>query len=156
MDDGSEQQALHDFLTARGYTAVALVCNAAGHFELADAQLDGVPVRLLLDTGASHTVIERATAARLAVASSPSQRRGGGVGGTDQTLTTVTASTLQLGEVSCHDVTLYAMDLSHVSAALAAHGGSAIDGAVGGDLLRPRNAVIDYAGGMLYLRAPLP
>ena len=150
MDAG----ALDAFLTARGYVAVPLAVNAAGHFEVAEARLDGAPVRLLLDTGASHTVVDRASAARLGLASTASERRGGGVGGADQALTTVTVGRLTLGPAALAGVGAYVMDLSHVSAALAQRGGAAIDGAVGGDLLRPAEAVIDYARSTLYLMRP--
>lgn len=154
MTDPSDHGALHAFLVARGYVAVPLASNAAGHFEVADARLDGSPVRLLLDTGASHTVVDRGSAARLGLATAASERRGGGVGGADQALTTATAARLALGPAAFADVTVYTMDLGHVSAALAQRGGAPIDGAVGADLLRPAEAVIDYARGTLYLKPP--
>ena len=165
MSDASAPDTLDAFLTARGYTAVPLLCNALGHFEVAAARLnDGVPVRLLLDTGASHTVVDRASAARLGLATDATTRRGGGVGGTDQVLTTVRLTHLTLlGEprrdaatatIDVTDHVAYVMDLAHVSTALVSQGGSPIDGALGGDLLRPAEAVIDYARSTLYLRLP--
>jgi hypothetical protein len=48
---------------------------------------------------------------------------------------------------------VWTFDLDHVNRALAARGGAPIDGAVGGDVLRPAEAVIDYARATLYLRA---
>ena len=167
MSDSSAPDTLDAFLTARGYTAVPLLCNALGHFEVAAARLDdGVPVRLLLDTGASHTVVDRASAARLGLATQATTVRGGGVGGTDQMLTTVRLARLTLlgeprGEAAAADVdaidhVAYVMDLAHVTAALVSQGGSPIDGALGGDLLRPAQAVIDYARSTLYLRLSPP
>jgi predicted aspartyl protease len=150
----SDHDALRAFLTARGYVAVPLSCNAVGHFEVADARLDGVPVRLLLDTGASHTVLDRESVARRGLATAASERRGGGVGGADQALATATVDRLSLGPAVFAGVSAYAMDLGHVSAALAERGGAPIDGAVGGDLLRPAEAVIDYARSTLYLKVP--
>lgn len=59
-----------------------------------------------------------------------------------------------LGPVTLAGVSAYVMGLSHVSAALVQRGGRAILGGVGGDLLRPAEAVIDYARATLYLERP--
>jgi predicted aspartyl protease len=155
MSDAADVAALGALLTARGYVAVPLVTNATGHFEIAESTLDGAPVRLLLDTGASHTVVDGATAERLGLATAASELRGGGVGGVEQVLTTTTV-TLGLGPATCANIGAYVMDLSHVSAALVARGGTPIDGAVGGDLLRPAEAVIDYARNTLFLMGGAP
>jgi hypothetical protein len=59
---------------------------------------------------------------------------------------------LRLGPVRLRDVAAWTFDLGHVNRALASRGGVPVDGAVGGDLLRPAEAVIDYARATLYLR----
>ena len=50
-------------------------------------------------------------------------------------------------------VRVWAFDLSHVNTALAKKGCGQVDEVVAGDLLRPREAMIDYARAVLYLRA---
>lgn len=142
------------FLRARGYTAVPLTVNAVGHFELV-AQVNGQAARLLLDTGASHTVVATPSAARLGLLTSPAGARAGGVGAADHPTETTTIAALELGALTLRDVEAYAFDLSHVNQALAARGGVLIDGALGGDVLRPAAAVIDYAQATLYLRSGL-
>jgi clan AA aspartic protease (TIGR02281 family) len=154
--DGTTRPTLDEFLTAQGYVPVPLTCNAVGHFEIAAASIDGHEVRLLLDTGASHTVVDHASAERLGLASEASSRRGGGVGGAEQAVTAGTLGRLDVGPTAFRDVPVFVMDLGHVSRALESQGGSAIDGAVGGDLMRPSEAVIDYARSTLYLRVPTP
>lgn len=152
-DLSSDHDALRTFLMERGYVPVPLSSNAVGHFEIADAKIDDAPARLVLDTGAPHTVLDRESAARRGLTITASERRGGGVGGVEQTLATVTVGQLDLGPALFAAVNAYAMDLGHVSAALAARGGAPIDGVIGGELLRKAEAVIDYAKSTLYLKA---
>ena len=70
------------FLRARGFTVVPLSINAVGHFELV-AHVNGQAARLLLDTGASHTVVATPSAERLGLRTTPAAERAGGVGTAD-------------------------------------------------------------------------
>jgi clan AA aspartic protease (TIGR02281 family) len=141
------------FLVAQGFAAVPLRVNAVGHFELA-AEVNGQPARLLLDTGASHTVLATPSAARLGLRTAPSAERAGGVGTSDHATETTRIDELRLGAVRLPGVMVWTFDLGHVNAALEARGGEPVDGALGGDVLRPAEAVIDYARATLYLRPP--
>jgi len=143
------------FLAAHGYTAVPLTVNAVGHFELA-AEVNGRPARLLLDTGASHTIFATPSAQRLGLQTAPSTERAGGVGTSDHATETTIIDELRLGGVRLQRVAAWTFDLDHVNRALANQGGAPVDGALGGDLLRPAEAVIDYARAMLYLRPAAP
>jgi clan AA aspartic protease (TIGR02281 family) len=146
--------APHDlggYLAAQGFAAVPLAVNAVGHFELA-AEVNGQPVRLLLDTGASHTVFATPSAERLGLRTTPSAERASGVGASDHATETTRVDELRLGPVRLRDVAAWTFDLAHVNRALVARGGAPVDGAVGGDVLRPAEAVIDYARATLYLR----
>lgn len=143
---------LATFLLAHGYVAVPLHVNAVGHFELA-AEVNGRQARLLLDTGASHTVFATPSAERLGLRTAPSAERASGVGASDHVTATTTVDELRLGAIRLRDVAAWTFDLGHVNRALEARGGAPIDGAVGGDVLRPAEAVIDYARATLYLRA---
>jgi len=139
------------FLAARGFVAVPLRLNAVGHFEL-EAEINGQPARLLLDTGASRTVLSTPSAARLGLRTTPSAERAHGVGAGDHATETAVLDELRLGALRLREVTTWTFDLGHVNRALEARGGGAIDGALGGDLLRPAEAIIDYARATLYLR----
>jgi clan AA aspartic protease (TIGR02281 family) len=127
--------------------------NAVGHFELA-AEVNGQPARLLLDTGASHTIFATPSAARLGLQTMPSVERAAGVGADEHATETTLVAELHLGAVRLRGVPAWTFDLEHVNRALVSRGGVPVDGAVGGDLLRPAEAVIDYSRATLYLRAP--
>jgi clan AA aspartic protease (TIGR02281 family) len=143
------------YLTARGFVAVPLEVNVVGHFELA-AEVNGTPVRLLLDTGASHTIFATPSAERLGLHTRPSVERAGGVGASDHATETTVIDALRVGAVLLEQVPAWTFDLGHVNRSLASRGGAPVDGALGGDLLRPAEAVIDYARATLYLRPPAP
>ena len=142
---------LATFLSTHGYVAVPLTVNAVGHFEL-EAEVNGQPARMLLDTGASHTIFATPSAQRLGLQTTPSAERAGGVGSSDHATETTIVDELRIGAVRLRQVTVWTFDLGHVNRALAAQGGAPVDGALGGDVLRPAEAVIDYARATLYLR----
>ncbi|MFI5231868.1 MAG: aspartyl protease family protein [Gemmatimonadales bacterium] len=141
---------LATFLLDRGFVAVPLHPNAVGHFELA-AEVNGHAARLVLDTGASQTVFATASAERLGLLTTPSAVRASGVA-SDHATATTTVAELRLGTARLQDLAARTFDLGHINRALAAKGAPAIDGAIGGDVLRPTEAVIDYARATLYLR----
>ena len=60
-----------------------------------------------------------------------------------------------MGTLAVAGVRGWAFDLSHVNTALAKKGCGQVDGVVGGDLLRPLEAIIDSARAVLYLRASI-
>jgi len=140
------------FLTTRGFVAVPLRLNAVGHFEL-EAEINGQPARLLLDTGASRTVLATPSAARLGLRTAASAERARGVGAGDHATETTVLDELRLGDLRLRGVAAWTFDFGHVNRALEARGSAAVDGALGGDVLRPAEAVIDYARATLYLRA---
>lgn len=144
---------LYAFLTAQGYTAFPMQRSAVGHFELA-ATLDGHDARLLLDTGASMTGLDKGSTDRLGLTQEASSETAGGLGTTTLTVTQTHISTLELGGGNLPSMTAFVVDLSHVNDALAARGADRIDGILGADLLMRYAAVIDYAGAQLYLRVP--
>lgn len=142
---------LADFLLGLGFVAVPLHVNAVGHFELA-AAVNGHDARLVLDTGASHTVFATASAERFGLTMTPSTERAHGVGASNSASSTITVADLRLGAAQLHNVAARAIDLGHVNRALESRGAAPVDGALGADLLRPAEAIIDYARATLYLR----
>ncbi len=138
------------FLLERGFVAVPLHTNAVGHFELA-AEVNGHAARLVLDTGASHTIFATDSAERLGLLTTPSANRASGVA-SDHATATTTVTDLRLGAAHLRELAARTFDLGHVNRALAAKGAPVVDGVIGGDVLRPAEAVIDYARATLYLR----
>ena len=147
----TETEPLSAFLVARGYAPIPLARNVVGHFEV-EARVNGQPLRLLLDTGASRTVLDVNAAVQLGLNLEASEQQAGGVGTATQAVQLATAASFDLGSLSLGSRPLAIIDLSHVSQALSGHGGNAIDGAIGGDILRDHDGIIEYTAATLYLR----
>lgn len=152
---GSAFNDLCAFLSERGFVAIPLVVNAVGHFELG-AEVNGQAARLILDTGASHTVFATSSAERLGLQMTALATRAHGVGASDYAAASTTITELRIGTVQLREVAVRTFDLAHVNRALEARGAAPVDGALGGDILRPSEAIIDYARATLYLRVMPP
>lgn len=142
---------LSEFLRVRGYTGVQMEKNVVGHFEV-QSLVNGFPARLLVDTGASRTVIARASISQFKLAITESETKAGGVGTSEHAVAYGLVENLKLQSFHIRSLPVGVIDLSHVNQALKAHGGSRIDGAIGGDLMASRAAVIDYQHAILYLK----
>lgn len=145
------ETTLSEFLRAKGYTGIQMEKNAVGHFEV-QALVNGLSVRLLVDTGASRTVIARASVSRLKLAITESETKAGGVGTSEHAVAYGVVDSLELQSFNISSLPVGVIDLSHVNQALEVHGGKSIDGAIGGDLMGSRAAVIDYQHAIIYLR----
>ncbi len=139
------------FLQEAGYRQVPLDRNGVGHFEVAGV-LSGRPVRVLIDTGASSTVIDVALARKMGLDLVPAATTGGGAGGADLEVFEIRGAELRVAGTSLRPKALYAIDLTHVNAALAQRGASAADAVLGVDVFDAQKAVIDYSSSSLFLR----
>jgi clan AA aspartic protease (TIGR02281 family) len=142
--------SLSDFLETHGYVAIEMQKNVVGHFEL-DAHINGQPARLLIDTGASRTVIDQASAHDRSLKTTHSEQKGGGIGTSGHSVQLATLQSLEFDGWKIGKLRVAVMDLSHVSDSLISHGGQTIDGVIGGDLMTDRSAIIDYATATIYL-----
>jgi clan AA aspartic protease (TIGR02281 family) len=142
---------LLEFLNEKGYLSIQMEKNVVGHFEV-QSLINKLPARLLVDTGASCTVIARASAARLGLDLIESEVKAGGVGAAQHAVADGIIETLQIQSFRTRTFPVSVIDLSHVNQALVAHGGAIIDGAIGGDLMSSQGAVIDYAKATIYLK----
>ena len=112
-----------------------------------DAELDGRgPFALAVDTGASTTLLDAATAQRLGIATVPIPAVTG-AGGTAETRAG-TLRSLKLGAVEQRDLAVVVAPLAALNAAL----GTRLDGIVGYNFLRRYRVTIDYRGERLLLR----
>jgi predicted aspartyl protease len=145
------EKTLSEFLRIQGYTGIQMQKNAVGHFEV-EALVNGLPARLIVDTGASNTVIARASAPELKIAITESDTKAGGVGTSEHAVAYGVIEILELQSFHISSLPIGVIDLSHVNQALEAHGGRSIDGAIGGDLMSSKAAVIDYQHAIMYLR----
>jgi predicted aspartyl protease len=143
--------SLADFLEATGYSRIPLSRNGVGHFE-AGGTLAGRPIRVLIDTGAASTVVSLALAQEMGLRLTPLGPKGGGAGAAQLDVSQLHDAELKLGDVKPGADVLYAMDLSHVNAALALKGTTPVDVILGVDVFQKQAAVIDYGSNSLYLR----
>jgi len=143
--------SLQSFLEAEGYRRVPLTRNGVGHFETG-GMLAGNPVRVLIDTGAASTVVSLELAQKLGLKLNLHDRKGGGVGSARLDIYQLEENGLQLDHATPRPKALYAMDLSHVNAALAMKGSTPVDVILGVDVFECQAAVIDYGSNSLFLK----
>lgn len=150
MTSTIEQPSFNAQLKKDGYLNVPLRESGAGHM-YATGKLCGRIIDVLVDTGASHTVIDRSLALELGLTLLPSAQAGAGIGDAQAAAELIGHVDMVLGDVRI-PVEAYAMDLNNIRVALAARGVSAPSAVLGGDALRALDAVLLYRDGTLHLR----
>jgi Aspartyl protease len=111
-----------------------------------------VPYVLLVDTGAASTVVSLSLARRMGLNVTSLGRTGGGAGGAQLEIFQLHETELELDGARPRPSALYALDLSHLNAALALKGTTPVEAILGADVLDRQKAVIDYASRWLFLR----
>jgi hypothetical protein len=130
---------------------VELDRDAAGLFCVA-ARIDGTAATLLIDTGATHTILDRTSMERRGVppTAAPDDQVAGL--GTFFVPTAGTARVrLQLGALDIPAIELMVVDLEEVCKARLDVGVCAIDGILGADLLTAHGAAIVFTEPALYI-----
>lgn len=139
-------------LQKQGYHKIPLKNNGAGHFKL-NAKINGVSGSFILDTGASHTVIDDLAAEKFALTfSSRASKDAGGLGESAMKTRKCTGNVIEIKGLKLQKAVLIAIDLSHVNNALAKSRSEKIDGVIGADILKKHKALIDYSEKALYLK----
>lgn len=146
-------------ISVQGRIVVPLIRNKIGLL-LAAGTVNGVPCRLVVDTGASGSVFEATSGARLKMKAGAALDNAAGAGGQVQ-LRGATGNVLQIGDWKQDRFDTVLMSLEHVNQAFVAAGDAPVDGVIGADVLVPGEAVIDYGTMTLYLKpttgtAPAP
>lgn len=139
---------------ATGFRPIALRPSAVGHFH-ASGTLNGQPVEILIDTGASGSVVDRSWAEAQQLKLVPVSQTAGGVGGAALAAARVENVQLAIEGMPLPGASVVAIDLGSVSAQLKARGVTPPQVVIGVDILRRWRAVIDYATNTLWL-APNP
>lgn len=118
-----------------------------------EAYINHNKVFLVVDTGASQTVLDVNMAATLQLKNiSTSEVVSTGVSGPVSNSIAV-ANTFQIGTTNLKKVKVVLIDLSTVNAAYATINKKPVHGILGGDVLKKTNAVINYEKGTLKLRS---
>lgn len=144
-------QNLEGWLTGQGYTGVPMVRLPTGHFSVA-GMVDDVELDMIIDTGASHSVIDVARAERFGLATEDRGGRATGVGMPSQSVESGRLENVRIGPLRFETINVSVLDLSEVNRILSRMGNDPIDGILGADVLMARRAVIDYGSLTLYFR----
>jgi hypothetical protein len=142
---------LDELLLKEGYRHIPLRSTNFGHLELS-VHLNGVETIFLLDTGAASTVIDVEFAKGNDLHLQETFIKGGGVGTSTLDIFQLDEQELNFGDFILSDITIYAVDLSHVRQTLIDKGETVLPcGVIGADILITHKAVIDYSTLRLYL-----
>ena len=141
---------INEFLEQLGYVSVPLRRTPVGHLEL-DATVNGKPARLLVDTGASATVINKTSAERWGLECH--ENPGTAIGcGFAAPCGAARLEKLKLADLEIGDVDVAVVDLSQINAGLEQAKAQPIDGIIGSKLMIERNGIVEYATDTLHLR----
>lgn len=137
-------------LDRQGYDQIHLRRSTTGQL-LTPATVDGSALSLILDSGASATVIDTASAERIGLSASRASSDAAGAGGLLESFE-ASIDDLHLGNIPTGPRSVAVMDLRHVNEQLAVLGEPRVDGVIGADLLLEHTAVIEYAGPTLHIK----
>ena len=143
MDYASAIEAL---LTRHGFRRFMMSRSEVGHLKLV-GRLDGRPIDIVLDTGASKTMVELGYCRSEGIA----VRDTGQVGPAGKVYTLGDAQ-LSLEGLPVRTDGLFAVDMSSTNQGLTMRGVDPIRAVIGQDVLRYHQAVIDYATLALFLK----
>jgi clan AA aspartic protease (TIGR02281 family) len=143
--------AINSVLREQGYVGIPTRRLKSGHYQ-AMAQVDGQRLSLIIDSGASTSILDNASAVRLGLPLRRSRTRVSGLGAPAQRALSATLDDVRLGALRLDSLAVVVLDLSHVNQSLQNEGIELADGVIGADLLAERRAVFDFTSGVLYLR----
>lgn len=115
------------------------------HFTV-EVLLNGVKARLVLDTGASRTVLDSNCIADYVPEPvlKEEERLSAGVGSNQLQSFSIVLKKVEIGGLEIRDYPVAVLDLQHVTASYHHIGKGVVHGVLGGDILLSCNAVIDY------------
>ena len=142
---------INSMLRDQGYVGIPTRRLKSGHYQ-AMAQVDGQRLSLIIDSGASTSILDNATAVRLGLSLRRSRTRVSGLGAPAQRALNGRLDDVRLGALRLDSLPVVVLDLSHVNQSLRDEGIELADGVIGADLLAEREAVFDFTSGVLYLR----
>lgn len=120
--------------------------DTTGLHLLVKAKINNKSARLILDTGASRTVLDMNRISRF-VKSEVFEKQESvstGLGTSSMESHIVAIKKMEIGMLKLSELTFVLLDLSHVNQSYLEIGLKEIDGVVGGDILMQHKAVINY------------
>lgn len=109
------------------------------------------PARMLIDTGASQTVLDKNRALGFIgdTEIEASETLSKGLGTDSMESFNVELETITFGGLKINHQEVVLLDLVHVNTSYEAMGESPVDGVLGGEILKKHKAVIDYGAGTI-------
>jgi hypothetical protein len=146
------KKTIQGFLTAKGFSKIPLLKSKARHLEV-KTRINGISGRFILDTGASYTVVDAASAGKFKMKLLKKEsNKGGGLGASSFSVKHSNGNVIKFKDFATDKRKILVMDFSHVNAALSNSGVGRVDGVIGADILNKYNALIDYKDKTLYLK----
>lgn len=144
--------SLEKFLSRQGYHQLLLEKYDTGHFVFT-VSVNHVQGRFILDTGASHTIVDETKKDRFLLLTEDCEKKGSGVGGEVFQTQVSNGNTVSFSSALClAGQTVYVMPLHHVNAAFQKFGLQQVDGVLGADVLLQGDAILDYKEQTLFLK----
>lgn len=142
---------LSNTLLQQGYTPIQLSFNRLGHYTV-PITINQTSQRLLLDSGASTSVIDKAFIEKYNLPTHKSNIQVIGVGGTQGYLRLVDIDELIMGGKEIKHEKVKVMSMDHVNTAYQKKGVPHVSGLLGSDFLRRTKAIIDYNTSTLWIQ----
>jgi hypothetical protein len=151
MDYSSE---IAELLSCHGFRRFMMSRTEVGHLQLV-GYLDGRPIDIVIDTGASKTFVELGYCRSEGIAVSDTGDPGApaaGAGGSTVSVHTLGDVQLTLEGLPVRSDCIFAIDMTATNQRLMMKGADPIRAVIGQDVLRYHQAVIDYATLALFLK----
>ena len=136
---------------AHGYGEIPMKRQSISDFEVS-ANVNGRKALWLVDTGAAITLLDSGLSRRAGIKLNRTRFTVGGAGGGRQRIDVGIVDSLRFSSVGVRSAVIAVSDITTHNTALQEPGKPPIDGYLGADFLRERNAVIDCSQMRLYLR----
>jgi hypothetical protein len=123
-----------------------LSLDADGFHLMIKVKINGKPANLIIDTGASKTVLDTSRVSKYVKESDFKihDKLSSGLGTNTMKSQTTSLKKIKIGELEILNYTTVLLDLSHVNGSYEQIGLKPIEGVLGSDILLQYNAVIDY------------
>jgi predicted aspartyl protease len=145
------ESPLESMLAAHGYLAVPLVKVSSGQL-LIKSQINGLPAMLVLDSGASVTVLDRSALETFSL-SRPEETPIPAFGlGTVSTAAIASVGSLVIGPLQFENRPTLLVDLGQLTKVVGLMSGQQVHGVLGQDILESQEAIIDFRRRLLYVR----
>ena len=142
---------LKNCLKNKGYKVIPLQRTAIGHLAVT-VLLNGRQVDFIVDTGAASTVMDIDYAREMKLPMVETGLQGGGIGTSQLRIFRLELDEAKMGDLLLKDLSLYAVDFTHVKESLKRKGETKFPaGVIGADVFIRHKAVIDYGSRQLYL-----